>query len=69
MPDQDEYLHSPVVSQGGAATLGVASNVPWDSFVRQSYQKATALLQLQADDLIRRGNVTVPEARALVETQ
>jgi hypothetical protein len=65
MPDQDEYLHSPVVSQGGAATLGVASNVPWDSFV----QKATALLQLQADDLIRRGNVTVPEARALVETQ
>jgi hypothetical protein len=69
MSDQDEYLYSPAVSQGGAATLGVASNVTWDSFVRQSYQKATALLQLQADDLIRRGNVTVAEARALVETQ
>lgn len=69
MPDHDEYLYSPAVSQSGAATLGVASNVTWDSFVRQSYQKAAALLQRQADDLIRRGNITMPEARALVETQ
>jgi len=69
MPDQDEYLYSPAVSQGGATTFGVASNVTWDSFVRQSYQEATTILQRQADVLVKRGNVTVSEARVLVESQ
>lgn len=71
MPEtaKDEFLYSPGVSQAVAASFGVGSNLTWDAFVRQSYEKVNAAIQQQANDLLRRGNVLENEARALVEGQ
>ena len=35
MPDQDEYLYSPVVAQTATASFAVGSNLTWDSSWRQ----------------------------------
>jgi hypothetical protein len=69
MPEtqQGEFLYSPAVSQAAGASFGVGSNLTWDAFVRQSYEKVNAAIQQQANDLLRRGNVLEAEARALVE--
>jgi hypothetical protein len=69
MPEQDEYLYSPVVSQTTTAGFAVGSNLTWDSFWRQSYETANKVIQEQANDLLRRGNILEREARALVEGQ
>jgi len=71
MPEtaKDDFLYSPAVSQAVAASFGVGSNLTWDAFVRQSYEKVNAVIQQQANDLLRRGNVLEAEARALVEGQ
>ena len=47
----------------------LAANLSWDSWWRQAYQRADKLIQNQANDLLRRGNITVEEARDLVEVQ
>jgi hypothetical protein len=65
----DEFLYSPAVSQAAAASFGVGSNLTWDAFVRRSYERVNAVIQQQANDLLRRGNVLEAEARALVEGQ
>jgi hypothetical protein len=69
MPDQDEYLYSPVVSQTATATFSVGSNLTWDSFWRKVYEDANKIIQRQANELLRRGNLVEAEVRALVEGQ
>jgi hypothetical protein len=56
-----------VVTQTAGSTFGIGSNLTWDAFVRQSYEKANAIIQQQANELLRRGNIFDGEARALVE--
>jgi hypothetical protein len=69
MPDQDEFLYSPVVSQTATATFGVGSNLTWDSFWRKVYDDANKVIQRQANELLKRGNLVEAEVRALVEGQ
>jgi hypothetical protein len=69
MPDQEEYLYSPVVSQTTAATFAVGSNLTWDSFWRLVYEKATAAIQRQANEMLKRKTITADEVRKLVESQ
>lgn len=64
-----EYLYSPTVRRTGTATFALSTNLTWDAFVRLSYQRATEALQAQANELVRRGNISASEARALVESQ
>lgn len=56
-----------------ADTLGVtgplAGNMSWDGWWRLVYDRTNRIIQDQANDLLRRGNVTVEEARDLVEVQ
>jgi hypothetical protein len=69
MPEQDEYLCSPVVSQATTASFGVGTNLTWDSFWRQVYENSNKVIQRQANDLLKRGNLVEAEVRALVEGQ
>lgn len=50
-------------------SMPVGAQVGWDSYVRLLYDQADKALQQQANALLARGNVTVAEARALVESQ
>lgn len=68
-PEKDEYLYSPVVSQGTTATFAVGSNLTWDSFWRQVYENSNKVIQRQANELLKRGNLVEAEVRALVEGQ
>lgn len=47
----------------------VLANLTRDGYCRLIYDKANAVIQEQANTLIHRGNVTVEEARQLVEVQ
>jgi hypothetical protein len=67
--DNDQYLYSSTVSRTAEASFGIGSNLSWDAFVRQSYEKANGLIQQQANELLRRGNIVEAEARALIEGQ
>lgn len=69
MSEQQEFLYSPVVSNTGQASFGLGTNLTWDAFVRQTYERLNHAIQGQANALLRRGNVTVLEAKALVEGQ
>lgn len=69
MPEQDEYLYSPVVSQATSATFAVGSNMTWDAFWRQVYDKTNQALQKQANEMLKRKNITADEVRRLVEGQ
>jgi hypothetical protein len=68
-PEKDEYLFSPVVSQATTASFGVGTNLTWDSFWRQVYENSNKVIQRQANDLLKRGNLVQAEVRALVEGQ
>jgi hypothetical protein len=50
-------------------TLGGVADYTWNSFWRAAYEKATAGLQRQGDLLVARGNITMDEARYLVDVQ
>ncbi|HUZ62564.1 MAG TPA: hypothetical protein VMU82_02515 [Acetobacteraceae bacterium] len=49
--------------------LGGAADFTWNSFQRDLYEKANEAIQRQANELLRRGNVTYDEAQQLVEVQ
>jgi hypothetical protein len=63
------YSYAAKVSVVVNIPFPVAANMSWDSFWRLAYDKANALLQNQANELLKRGNVTFEEARQLVEVQ
>lgn len=47
----------------------LAANMSWDGWWRLAYERANKAIQDQANELLRRGNVTAEEARDLVEVQ
>lgn len=50
-------------------SMPVGAQLGWDSYVRLLYNQANKAIQQQANVLLARGNITVEEARALVESQ
>ncbi|WP_144637818.1 hypothetical protein [Bordetella genomosp. 13] len=63
------YSYASQVSETVNIPFPVAANMSWDGYCRYLYDKANAVIQRQANDLLRRGNVTYEEARQLVEVQ
>lgn len=63
------YSKAVLASQIAHTTFPVTAQLGWDAFWRLAYQHADALIQQQANELLRRGNVTLEEARNLVEVQ
>lgn len=47
----------------------LAANMSWDGWCRLVYERANAVIQQQANDLVRRGTVTQAELTELVEVQ
>ncbi len=47
----------------------LAGNMAWDALWRLAYDRANKVIQEQANELLRRGNVIAEEARDLVEVQ
>lgn len=50
-------------------SMPVGTQMGWDSYARLLYDQANRAVQQQANALLARGNITVAEARALVESQ
>jgi hypothetical protein len=68
VPPQDpKYSQAVVFSEIAHTVMPVSAHLGWDSFWRLAYEKADILLQKQANELLRRGNITLEEARALVD--
>jgi hypothetical protein len=63
------YSYAAKVSEVVNIPFPVAANMTWDSFWRVAYDRANAVIQKQASELLRRGNITFEEARQLVEVQ
>lgn len=61
--------YSPVVKTVVKVSLPVGAQLGWDSYVRLLYEHANQAVQQQANTLLARGNITVQEAKALVESQ
>jgi hypothetical protein len=66
-PDGVQY--SAVVKTAVQVSMPVGSQMGWDGYVRLLYDRANIPLQQQANALMARGNITVQEARYLVESQ
>ena len=49
--------------------MPAGAQLGWDSYVRLFYDQANKAIQQQANALLARGNITVEEARSLVESQ
>lgn len=62
-------LYSSVVEAAVQLTMPVGAQLGWDAYVRLLYERAGKAIQQQANTLLVRGNVTLEEARALVESQ
>ena len=66
---QARYSYAAKASDVLAVPGPLAANMSGDSWWRLAYQRADLLIQAQANDLLRRGNITTDEARDLVEVQ
>lgn len=64
-----EYPYSPAVRKTIEVTFTIAPHMTWDSYVRLFYGRANQVIQDQANELLRRGNISAPEVRHLVERQ
>ena len=62
-----EFLYSPAITATTSGIFGIGSNLAWDSYVRDNYNKLNFALQRQANALLARSEVTAAEARALLE--
>lgn len=60
-------LLSPAVEHTATVTFGITAPLTWDAYWRGAYDKANEALQKQAAFLLKRGNITIEEANALVE--
>ena len=63
------YSYAVKVSDSVNITGPLSGNMAWDGWWRLVYDRANAVIQRQANELLRRGNVTMEEARNLVEVQ
>jgi hypothetical protein len=69
MQTNEDFLFSPAVQVFIDGSYAVGATQTWDAFMRLSYDHANQAISRQASILLERGNVTVQEARALVEGQ
>jgi hypothetical protein len=63
--DSDLFNYSPAYRAVANGAFGLGSNLTWDSYQRELYNKLNAALQDQANLLLRRGDITPAEAQAL----
>lgn len=63
------YSFAATASEVVNISFPVLSNMTLDGYCRLIYDKANAVIQRQANILLQRGNITVEEARQLVEVQ
>src|ERR1700761_8391149 len=61
--------YSSVVKTVVQVSMPTGAQLGWDSYVRLFYDQANKAIQQQANALLARANITVEEARALVESQ
>lgn len=64
-----EYPYSTAVRKTVEVTFTIAPHMTWDSYTRLFYDRANQIIQSQANELLRRGNISVHEVRHLVESQ
>jgi hypothetical protein len=70
MPDTPtRYSYAVKASEVIDIQFPVAATFAWDGFWRAAYQKADLVIQRQANELLARGNITMEEARQLVEVE
>lgn len=68
MADSDpRYSQAVTFAEVAHTQVSTSAHLGYDSFWRLAYEKADLILQKQADELVRRGNLTTEEARALVD--
>jgi hypothetical protein len=63
------YSYAVQFSETVEIAFPVLANFGWDGFWRLLYEKADRVIQSQADELLARGNITMEEARQLVEVE
>ena len=68
-PAQARVSYAAKASDALAVPGPLAGNMAWDAWWRLAYDRANKVIQEQANELLRRGNVTAEEARDLVEVQ
>lgn len=66
---EPEYPYSAVVRKTIEVTFTIAPHMTWDSYARLFYDRANQVIQSQANELLRRGNISAHEVRHLVESQ
>ncbi len=65
--DPRQHNYTPAVTSTANGGFGLGSNLTWDAYQREVYNKLNEALQKQANFLLQRRGVTEMEARALVE--
>ncbi|WP_420382737.1 hypothetical protein [Novosphingobium sp.] len=65
--DDRQFLYSPAMQTVSSATIGVGTNLDWDAYQRAIYQTSNSVFTKQAKQLLQRGNISEPEARALID--
>ena len=68
-PAQVRVSYAAKASDALALPGPLAGDMAWDAWWRLAYDRATKVIQEQANELLRRGNVTAEEARDLVEVR
>jgi hypothetical protein len=68
-PLTDDVLLSPVFQEAVQITDNMAAPMTWDSYWRMAYDRADKVLQAQANELLKRGNITRQEFDQLVEAR
>jgi hypothetical protein len=63
------YSYAVTTKESIELQFPVATTMGWDSFKRLVYQKNDKVIQADANKLLARGNVTMEEARELVEVK
>lgn len=67
--DKAFYSYAVAVNDWVQFPMSAAAPATWDSFWRAAYQKANEGIQRQANMLLKRGSITIDEARHIVEVQ
>ena len=68
-PLSGDVLLSPVFQETVQITDNMAAPMTWDSYWRMAYGRADKVLQAQANELLKRGNITRQEFEQLVKAR
>ncbi|HKQ23251.1 MAG TPA: hypothetical protein VJT81_02270 [Burkholderiales bacterium] len=68
-PLTQQILLSPVFRESVQVTDNMAAPMAWDSYWRMAYDRADKVLQAQANELLKRGNITKLEFDNLVKAR